>query len=245
MRTKPTANTKFVVPFREENTSEYQRFKRLTDEDRIIADKISDYGFEGGTMLDIGGREAQISSQLTSKEDITLVDPDPVPNPEDITKHEKKIQQFLDQRSKTFDLILCSHVLGDLGRQDSQESVVKELINCLSGGGALVLAYNDNRGVLGELLSYAKTRLDQPRYDYFEETILDDFDGQVKKERFSVQLVEDSFYDLGVMCWVLFGTGEDDIEDVARDFELVLKQKLSKPSLRISQCLTIVQPRQY
>jgi SAM-dependent methyltransferase len=233
-------NNKLVRSFREENTPEYEQFKAETGEDELLVERLTELEVTDGTVLYIGGRDVPISSQLTGRDHITLVEPDPIPHPRGVKKYEGTIQTFLEYNHGTFDIILCSHVLGDLGRQNAQADVVKELTERLTEGGKLVLAYNQNTGVLRDLLGFAEETLDTVRYDYFNEAILDCLDADMRRETFTVTMAEDTFYDLGVMCWVLFGTGEDDIDTVAKRFEPVLRAKLNEPKLTIQESLVII-----
>lgn len=239
LRKKPPKD-KLRKRLREENTTVYKQFKAKSGEDQVLIKKLKDRGITGGDVLDIGGRLAPISTSLTAKENITLVEPDPVPKPEGITKHEERIQSYLKHHDASFGIILCSHVLGDLGRQGAQADVVPRLASRLKDDGRLVLTYNENNGLIGDLLTIAKNTLDGVRYDYFNEAILDSIDAEIERETYRVTVSPDTYYELGVICWFLYGTGEDNIDSVAKLFAPKLRAKLSSPELSIDEKLVII-----
>ena len=110
------ANKLFSV-YREENTPEYKIFKRITKEDDNLVSIISsEIPTNVMHLLDIGGREGEVSSHFSDLCNITIVDPD-----EDLKVliHPKinfinSSVQNVSLEQKRYDLIIASHVWGDL-----------------------------------------------------------------------------------------------------------------------------------
>ncbi len=97
----------------------------------------------GDLVLDVGGREGDISLAIQKPEFIHLVDPDPTLNlsftPACYWKEKIQNVNLSDYKYK---LIICSHVLGYLGAQEVQAQVFHTLVQSLDRNGTLVLFYN-------------------------------------------------------------------------------------------------------
>src|SRR5882672_7640506 len=102
-----------------EGTKEYEIFKLITLENRFLTSALKEkYPLKDGDLiLDVGGREGDIASQLQRHQDIHLVDPDPT------LKLPFTPGKFWNERIQDIEpdgqykLIICSHVLGYLGTQ--------------------------------------------------------------------------------------------------------------------------------
>jgi SAM-dependent methyltransferase len=158
-----------------EGTIEYKTFKHVTQENNFLGSFLKEKFtlLPGDLLLDVGGREGDISITLQLPEYIHIIDPDP-------TLHlpfkpgkflNAKIQNVLPLPEK-YKLIICSHVLGYLGNQNVQSVVFSALLDQLEPGGTIVLFYNTNAGYMGELLKFSKENLSKGHYDYFDESLL-------------------------------------------------------------------------
>jgi hypothetical protein len=229
---------KFTARAREENTPEYKKFKEVSQEDAVLIAYLQN-NFKltpEDKVLDVGGREGYISLAVQQSASITIIDPDPtlqVLDPEII--HLDIPLQNYSTESK-FKLIICSHVLGDFGRGGIQEEMINKLLSLLAPDGHLVLCYNSNKGFMETLLEFSIKNLDETRYDYFDETILlSRNDLEIKNKDFSVQLEYVSFETLARCCWVLFGTSEQDINEISRSYISFLRENLENPSFILEE----------
>src|ERR1700674_5445783 len=138
-----------------EGTLEYLIFKSLTGETLYLADLLkAKFPLKRDELvLDVGGREGDISYSVQQPDFVHIVDPDPRIAVPPALGHfwNRKIQQ-VELRPSTYNLIICSHVLGYLGRQNVQRDVIGRLLSALAPGGSLVLFYNRNTSLMGDLL---------------------------------------------------------------------------------------------
>jgi len=199
-----------------ENTPEYRSFKKASNEDNVLINYLSNHlSISDDTkILDVGGREGYISLSLQSPENVTIVenDPDVVIPKAPVTYFQKSIQD-MEFNSESFDVIILSHVLGILGRQGSQEEMIKKSYLWLKKGGSLVLFYNTNTGYMGELLKFSKANLKKLRYDYFDEKILSFLKNtKILEKKVVTPIQYDSFEELGQACWYLFSACDDEAD---------------------------------
>ena len=229
-----------------EGTEEYKTFKKITDENNFLAKTLkSKFNLgDDDLLLDVGGREGDISITLQKPEFIHLVDPDPTLElPFKPIKYWKDKIQNLDLSEYKYKLIICSHVLGYLGAQDVQSKVFSDLTKLLDKGGTLVLFYNTNNGYMGDLLEFSKNNLSKGHYDYFNEDLLKELntsDFDIEKQEVSFQLDYQSYEELARCCWFLFGAIDQDIDGVAYKFLPKLKADLYKPSFPIEERITYI-----
>lgn len=235
-------DNKFLKVFREENSPEYEIFKKISDEDTVVRCLIESNRnlIENPKILDIGGRNGNMSRFFQQNPDlITIIDPDPVLRNQNIFGQliSKKIQDFNLEHG--YDLIIASHVWGDIGRDGDQKQILEKLFNTLNDEGILVLVYNLNTDFMADLLDFAKANLNGLRYDYFDENFLNDYklSGEIT---FNTPLKYLSFEELSRACWFLFGTGEQDIVDVANSFLPYLKDRLEKPFFDLVQRFILI-----
>ncbi len=236
-------NDKFTKRTQEENTPEFKKFKKISDEDRVLVRLIKEHisPSKNSKILDVGGREGYISLPFARPENITIVDPDPVPKaPPGIIYIQKNIQD-VDLGDQKFDLIITSHVWGDLQREEVAEQIIHKLYDNLALGGSLFLCYNSNTGFMTPLSEFAKKNLKQMRWDYFDENLLESF-SNIKKINFITPVAYESFEEMGRFCWVLFATAEDDILETAKIFTPFLKENIDKPQFDLEQTLVIINP---
>jgi hypothetical protein len=227
-----------------EGTVEYKHFKQVTRENTVLAKFLKDRLplAESELVLDVGGREGDISTAIQKSEWVHIVDPDPtISVPANVGRFFRgKIQDLaLDQNS--YSLIICSHVLGYLGKQSVQDKVFSELLRLLNDQGKLVLFYNINDEYMGELLKFSKTHLQNGHFDYFDEALFSAdsaFDVILKDVKFDLRY--DSYEDLGRCCWFLFGSLDQDIDKVAAEFVPKLKRDLGIPEFEINERIAIV-----
>ena len=228
-----------------EGSEEYKHFKLVTQENKFLAKFLGKkFNLQPGQfILDVGGREGDISVQLQNPRYIQIVDPDPTLKlpfkPNKLLK--KKIQNV--NLTGKYKLIICSHVWGYLGNQKVLEQVFQNLINLIGSGDSLVLFCNTNTGYMGELLKFSKKNLDHGHYDYFDEKLLDKLDVKkfkIEQKDVMFDLNYNSFGELARCCWFLFGAIDQDIDKVAKQFLPKLKKDLKKPNFPIEERITII-----
>ncbi len=230
-----------------EGTNEYKVFKSITKENNFLASILKQHFSlsKDDLVLDVGGREGDITYAIQDSSRVHIVDPDPTLSiiPEPAKFFPTKIQNT-DLGDTKYKLIICSHVLGYLGLQKVQVEVVQKLINQLDAGGTLVLFYNTNFGYMGELLAFSKREVKKGHYDYFDESILIEYKQnksfQTKQLDVSFNLLYPSFEDLARCCWFLFGAIDEDIEGVASIFLPKLKNDLFRSSFMIDERITFI-----
>jgi len=226
---------------REENTNEYKEFKKLSDEDYVLSSEIiSLLGSLPDSVLDIGGRYGNVSRLLNPSANIVVVDPDTELRnnfPKDIVLMNEGIQNF-DEDFSSKELIIASHVWGDIGRQGSQYEIFHKLLKGKGANSRLAIAHNISSGFLRELTFFAFNNLKSIRHDYFEESLLigQSFDHAT----YSTKLSYSTYEDLAGACWVLFGTDYEDMDFVKKTFVPFLKKELQTPSFDFLQQLYII-----
>ena len=234
---------------RKEHSGAYKKFKEASKEDEALISYIKNQKIvdKEDTILDVGGRRGQISLKIQSPEKVTIVDVDPKVKPFDSrAKMINKSIQEAEPELENYDLILISHILGDLGYAEIQGTMVKKLFNHLKPKGKIILCFNKNGDFLDELKKHFEFAFPNIKtlYDYFDETILEEkpLDALEKKNYdFSVTLKADSFRELAAYCWVLFSGYELEEEPVVGAFEKFLKKNLEKPEFVFNQRIILLQ----
>lgn len=228
-----------------EGTVEYSEFKRRTLENTYLSNFIKQHIKldKQATILDVGGRDGDIAYSIQPPQYVHIVDPDPniVPSP-DIGQFSRAKIQDISIDSK-YDLIICSHVLGYLGIENSQETVLQKLLHSLKVGGTLALFYNKNTGYMGQLLNFSRQNITNGHYDFFDEYLLSSIGSE-----FSVSLYNDvtflleypTFESLARCCWFLFGAKDQNVAAVAELFIPKLKNDLDGPSFPIQERIVLI-----
>lgn len=227
---------------RKEHSGAYKKFKESSGEDEILISYLIKVVNKDDKILDVGGRRGEISLEIQSPKKVTIVDVDPDVEPLDSRANmiNKSIEDAEPELDKDYDLILISHINGDLGYAGTQEEIVKKLVNHLSTKGKLVLCFNKNYGFLNELKNHFESAFPNIKvlYDYFDESLLkkEPLSSLEKEEyNFSVNLKANSFKELAAHCWILFSAYELEEEPVVKIFEEFLKRKLEKPEFSFNQ----------
>jgi hypothetical protein len=206
-----------------EGTKEYHSFKQITRENSYLAKFIRDnVEIPPGRVLDIGGREGSISFNVSSPSLVDIVDPDPTIRLDPPATYVAQRIQNYDLSARDYSLIICSHVLGYLGRQNAQRTVLRRALAALATNASCVLSYNINVGYMGDLLRFSRLHIENGHFDYFEEGILDSIDPtkySVTQVDVSFPIYYPSYYLLGRACWFLFGNILNNVDEVARLFE--------------------------
>ncbi len=229
-----------------EGTIEYDQFKCITGENEWLGKFLRSHLHlrPGNLVLDVGGRKGDIALAVQSAEFIHIVDPDPT------LRHSVQFGRFIKQciqdvrLSDQYSLIICSHVLGYLGLQQSQDQVFQTLMKSVAPGGTLALFYNTNTGYMNELLEFSKKPTIRGHYDYFNEVLmgtLDPKEFRISSEDKTFQLNYPSFDALARCCWFLFGAMDQDIPRVAAHFLPKLRKDLSAPAFSIEERVTLIQ----
>lgn len=232
-----------------ENSAEYKKFKKTSDEDAVLIKNLSRRLRvpRHAKVLDIGGREGYISLGVAPEAEITIVENDPdVAAPEAPVHYVRQSIQDTAFDRESFDVILLSHVLGVLGRQGVHAEIVERAYAWLKPGGSLVLFYNTNSGYMGELLEFARAHLKNLRYDYFDGAILESLESaEISSEKVVTPISYDSFEELGRACWYLFNACDGEADDEHREYAAgiflpKLKRDLASPMFDIEQSISIV-----
>jgi hypothetical protein len=229
-----------------EGTAEYRLFKQITGENRALASLLNDrLSLKSGELvLDVGGREGDISLALQAPNSVHIVDPDPTLSRPHVGKFWNQKIQNLNLSAYRYQLILCSHILGYLGAQSAQLETVLQLTSRLASRGNLILFFNRNDGYMGELLAYSKSVLEYGHHDYFDEEIfksLSPRDFSITHTDMSFTLKYPSFDELSRCCWFLFGSLRQDINNVASLFRPRLKRDLSTPAFAINERVIFIE----
>ncbi len=228
-----------------EGTVEYKNFKFITQENKFLGDLLKEKSQlqDGDLVLDVGGREGDISLAIQKPEYIHIVDPDPtLVLPFTPGKFVQIKIQDTDLSAFKYKLIICSHVLGYLGNQNAQAKVFKNLLALLGDGGTLVLFYNKNTAYMGNLLQFAKREIPGGHYDYFDDFLLATLGIGFKVNHTDVSFSLDysNYEELARCCWFLFGAMDQDIPKIANMFLPKLNQDLSKPAFDIEERVTFI-----
>lgn len=228
-----------------EGTSEYLNFKQRTGENRYLASLLKRQFTLAPTdlVLDVGGREGEIAYALQDPQCVHIVDPDPTidPSPPSAQFWNCRIQDVT--LSDNYSLIICSHVLGYLGKQHAQLPVIMKLLQALKPGGTLVLFYNRNTGYMHNLLSYSLRHLDNGHYDYFDEAIFCSLAPEYRVTSTDVWFYPSfpNLTSLSRCCWFLFGSLDQDIGSVANIFLPKLKDEVRELQLPIEQRVAFIE----
>lgn len=232
---------------RKEHSGAYKKFKEASGEDEILISYLRKVVEKDDKILDVGGRRGNISLEIQSPEKVTIVDVDPDVRPLDskakmINKSIKDAEPELD---RDYDLIIISHINGDLGYAGIQEETVKKLVNHLSLKGKIVLCFNKNEGFLNDLKNHFESAFPNIKvlYDYFDESLLKNEPlALMEKEEynFSVTLKANSFKELAAHCWILFSAYELEEEPIIKVFEEFLKKRLEKPEFSFNQKIILL-----
>ena len=235
-----------------EGTKEYDDFKRITQENEYLAKYLQKQIMlrQGDLVLDVGGREGDISIQLQKAEYIHIIDPDPtltIPyKPELFVR--KKIQDV--SLTHKYKLIIGSHIWGYLGNQQELQSVFHQLIDALDTKGTLALSYNTNTSYMDELLQFSKKIFKEENYDthydYFNEKLIH----ALPKNKFKIDtkdvsfnLEYKSFEELSRACWFLFGANNQDIHSIAKLFSHKLESDLCEPHFDLEERIVLITKR--
>lgn len=231
-----------------ERTKEYTLFQCMTQENQKLTEVIKQYISmkPGDLVLDVGGRDGNVAFAVQEAQWVHIIDPDPTIQP--LKRPGKfwnqKVQHVHFSSKKKYKLIICCHVLGYLGLQDSsQETTVKKLLDLLAIGGTLLLFYNTNEGYTGDLLEYSRHILPVVHYDYFQEKILQ----QYRTPQYNIKQLDVVFTlnyktwdDLARCCWFLFGSMNPNTEAIAKKFLPKLQNDLVEPTLTMDQRIIFV-----
>lgn len=229
-----------------EGTREYFAFKQVTQENRYLAKFIaSTFRLrECDLVLDVGGRQGDIAYAIQHPSQVHIVDPDPTivltPPPGQFWRC--RIQDA-DVLQSSYNLIICSHVLGYLSKNNDQWQVIDKLRNALAPGGSLVLFYNRNTGYMGELLKYSAEHFDEGHYDYFDENIFDKIPSaefHISYSNVWFQAAYENLTELSRACWFLFGATNQDISGVAEIFHSKLLADKMPSQLAIEQRIVCI-----
>ena len=230
-----------------EGMAEYRIFKQITGENIAISHFLKselEIGCDD-IVLDVGGRDGEISYSLQTEDRVHIVDPDPsmAPAPQPAKFWNERIQD-VNLNGLTYSAILCCHVLGYLGLQNAQKEVVVSLIERLDPGGTLVLFYNVNDGYMGELLDFSRRIIVNGHYDFFDESILNGIDPKrytITARDITFDICYDDYEAMARCCWFLFGSLDQDIDSVEKLFLPKLRRDLIAPRFPINQRITLIQ----
>ncbi len=229
-------SNKLFSVYREENTPEYKIFKTVSDEDSILAEIIKQkFGVGFQKILDVGGRSGEVSTLISEKNNITIIDPDT--DLVDVIDNEihfinERIQDVALGKS-SYDLVIASHVWGDLSRDNVSKKVLAQLMLAKKDSASLVICHNHNSGFLRDLQYFAFNYLSGIRYDNFDTSIL--IGCSFHTEYFETCLNYKTFEELARACWFLFATGDQEIEEVVKIFQPYLESVLEKPEFSFEQ----------
>lgn len=228
-----------------EGTKEYGTFKNITQENQFLTKLLKEKVnlASNDLVLDVGGREGDISFGIQNPKFVHLVDPDPTIDFNAGKSLHLKIQDT-DLTEFKYKLIICSHIWGYLGNQNVQKEILQKVINLLDKDGILVLFYNINSGYMGELLEFSKQNLSKGHYDYFDENLLSEYRNnqyQISHRDVKFDLNYRSYEDLARCCWFLFGAIDQDIDGVSAKFLPKLKKDLPNPSFPIEERITFIE----
>lgn len=225
-----------------EGTNEYTLFKLITQENQKLISVIQKHILlkDGDLVLDVGGRDGNVSFGVQKPQWVHIVDPDPTLR---LTQKpgrfwNKKVQDVKFDKKNKYKLIICCHVLGYLGLQEAQQDVLDTLVELLEPGGTIVLFYNLNTGYIGNLVDYSKHVLPTGHYDFFDESILPRYRVRGVETRqldIAFQLEYKSFTALSRGCWFLFGATAPNIGDLAKKFLPKLTNDLLAPVITVDE----------
>lgn len=231
-----------------EGTREYFAFKLVTQENKYLA-KFLARKFRLGDndlVLDVGGRHGDIAYGIQHPSMVHIVDPDPTIVPTCKAAHFSRCRiQEADIPKSSYSLIICSHVLGYLSKDNDQQQVINTLSEALVPGGSLVLFYNRNSGYMGELLRYSMGHLKEGHYDYFDEKIIESLSSKFDVSHFDVwfQAKYENLNELSRACWFLFGATNQNISAVAEVFHSKLMSDKMPSHLDIEQRIVCMKKR--
>ena len=232
-----------------EGSVEYDIFKLKTRENDDLVHVIKKHVQLGPNdwVLDVGGRDGNVTFRVQDASHVDIVDPDPFIQPlqEPNRFWRDKVQHVEFDPERKYKLIICCHVMGYLGLQGTQEVVVEKLLEQLVEGGVLLLFYNTNHGYMQELLQYSR-HIQFGHYDYFDTSILQAYktpDFDIKHLDRSYTLDYGDWLKLARMCWFLFGAMEIDVDSVAKKFLPKLTYDLVEPTFEIDERMTLITRR--
>lgn len=224
-------------------SKKFVEFKMITNEEEIISKLIKQFVFidEATKILDIGSNHGAISCQLQPNlENITMVDV------EDFDL--KTGAKFLRGRweslvlKEKFDLIIASHVWGHFHHEGTALQSFKKALASLTREGKLILCYNTNQDMIGQLVEYCRNLFSNFQYDYFDETLLTELKKEVHE--FEVSLETNSFDQLADLIQVLTITPDDEYEQKKFQIKVFLEKHLDSPRIDIKQKLVIIWPKE-
>jgi hypothetical protein len=230
-----------------EGSREYRQFKLVTRENLKLVKILKKHVplSAGDLVLDVGGRDGNVSFALQKPEWVHVVDPDPKVR---LLKRagkfwHEKIQNVQFEPNTKYKLIVCCHVLGYLNLEGAQKDVLDKLVHMLADDGVLALYYNANDGYMASLLEYSKHVLSAQHFDYFDEELLRPY----KAVGYNIKHIDTAFdvsyktYDaLARCCWFLFGAMNPDIAGSAKRFVPKLENELAAPSFIINERVMLI-----
>lgn len=231
-----------------EISKEYSFFKFVTQENEKLIEILKRHVplNENDRVLDVGGRDGNISFALQNPSCVDIIDPDPEVAPIYTPRYfwRQKMQDVCFDQDDNYKLIICCHVLGYLGFQNTDSSmIIQNLLNRLVPGGTLVLFYNTNEGYMGSLRDFSQHILPNWHYDFFDERCLNYFRNnlfEIKTLELSFPLSCETFEELSRCCWFLFGAMSRDINYVANLFLPKLRNELIEPTFPVQQKVVFI-----
>jgi SAM-dependent methyltransferase len=218
----------------------FDKFKSVTGEEDIIINLIKsavpmDIASE---VLDIGSNNGKISHAIQpNSKNITLVDVEDfnIQTGASFLKGEWENIEI----SKKFDVILASHVWGHFYHSGTMRVAFEKAWNSTKKGGRLVLCYNTNEGILGELVGMCKSIFPDFMYDVFDESLLKDF--KKKEIAFTILLKARSIEELVDLIHVLIIVPDEMYESNREKIKEYVQDKIPNLELEINQKIVIVE----
>ncbi len=218
----------------------FARFKELTHEENKIIDLIRENVLitQTKTIIDIGSNRGVISHAVQPRaENITLIDVEDF----DIKTGAKFLKGKWEEVEveKKEDLIIASHVWGHFHHDGTTRRAFFKALNSTKDGGNVILCYNANNDIVGNLITICKNLFSDFQYDVFDESLLKDL--SIKEIVFNVSLKVQNFNQLTDLMQVLMIAPDEVYESKKEQIRSFLEKKLEKPELNICQKLIIIQ----
>lgn len=217
----------------------FNLFKEITEEEEKIVNLIKENVYVGPvtTVLDIGSNKGSISKSIQKDvSNITLVDVEDF----DVSSEVKFVRGKWEELKldTQFDLVIASHVWGHFHHDKTTTIAFVKALKSVKPKGKLVLCYNSNNGVVGELVSLGKNLFKDFQYDIFDEGLVSHLN---KMEiPFSVSLRAKSFEELVNLIQVLLIVTDEEFELKKKHIENYLRSRLSVPEFEVWQKIVIV-----
>lgn len=217
----------------------FEKFKNTTKEENRIIDLIKSEipVHSNWKVLDIGSNKGTISHAIQSNsKNITLVDVENF----DIKTGARFLKGTWENLNvdETFDLIIASHVWGHFYHNGTTAFAFQKALDVLKRGGLLVLCYNTNSGIIGELIDLSKKLFSDFQYDIFDESLIHNLD--TKEFAFKVTLKETAFKNLTDLIQTLIIVPDQVYESKKSEIRKYFETHLPNPEFLIDQKIVVV-----